>query len=123
MRLKSLALALAIGSLLGVGACKSGSRSGAQNAAMPANSRTTLQVVNQRFLDMDVFVVPQNGARLRLGTATGNSTTNMVIPSSVIFGTTQMHFVADPIGGPGASVSQSILVTPGDQVTLTITPL
>lgn len=120
MRFKTLAVSLTLSLLLGVGACSHNSRSNSRAATPRAAS--TLQVVNQRFLDMDVYVLPQNGARLRLGTATGNSTTNMRIPSSVIFGTTQLRFVADPVGGPGASLSESILVVPGDQVTLTITP-
>lgn len=119
MRYKFLTLSLAFGLLVGVGACQ---RTGPNGAATPANAVTTLHVVNQRFLDMTVYVLPQNGSRMRLGIATGNSSTNLVIPSSVIFGTSQLRFVADPVGGPGASLSQSILVTPGDQVTLTITP-
>ncbi len=122
MRFKTLVLSLTLGLLVGVGACRPNSRSGSGTAATPRNAATTLQVVNQRFLDMDIYVLPQNGPRLRLGTATGNSTTNMRIPASVIFGTTQLQFVANPIGGAGASLSQSILVVPGDQVTLTITP-
>lgn len=121
MRSKLLTLSLAFGLLVGVGACH---RNGMANngAAARANSVTTLRVINQRFLDMVVYVLPQNGVRLRLGNATGNSSTVLTIPSSVIFGVSQIRFVADPIGGAGASLSQSILVTPGDQVTLTITP-
>ncbi|MGI9091461.1 MAG: hypothetical protein ACR2GG_10205 [Gemmatimonadaceae bacterium] len=122
MRSKFLTLTLALGLVMGGTACKTMSNRGGSGASAQANATTTLRVVNQRFLDMNVFVLPQTGARLRLGTATGNSSSTMVIPSSVIFGTSQLRFVADPIGGPGASLSQSILVTPGDQVTLTITP-
>ncbi len=122
MRSKFLALTLAFGLVMGGTACQTMSHRGRRGAATRANATTTLRVINQRFLDMNVFVLPQAGSRLRLGTATGNSTTNLVIPSSVIFGVSQLRFVADPIGGPGASLSESILVTPGDQVTLTITP-
>lgn len=121
MRFKNFALALALVLIAGPGACRRSAAHAAAEAANPAGP-TTLRVVNQRFLDMTVYVLPQVGARLRLGTATGNSTTMLTIPSQLIFGTTQLRFVADPIGGPGASLSQSILVTPGDQVTLTITP-
>lgn len=122
MRFKYLTLALALTLAAGAGACASTSRNASADRATPQAGPTTLRVVNQRFLDMDVYVLSQNGSRLRLGTATGNSTAHLVIPKSVIFGTTELRFVADPIGGPGASLSQSILVTPGDQVTLTITP-
>lgn len=122
MKLKSLALALATCSMVAVSACRSTSAAAAGDAATPSQQATTLRVVNQRFLDMTISVVPRSGAPLRLGNATGNATTTLRIPDHVVFGTTQLRFVADPIGGPGASVSQSILVTAGDQVTLTIPP-
>jgi len=83
---------------------------------------TVLEVQNQRFLDMNVYVLAPTSARIRLGTATGNGTTRMVIPSNLIFGTTPLRFVADPIGGRVASVSTSISVLPGDTVTMTIPP-
>ncbi|HEV2642397.1 MAG TPA: hypothetical protein VGT98_06810, partial [Candidatus Elarobacter sp.] len=83
---------------------------------------TTLSVVNQAYLDMNVYVLRDGGQRIRLGTATGNQTTVLTIPSDVLFGPTPLRFVADPIGGTRASVSTSILVNPGDQVEMRIPP-
>jgi hypothetical protein len=105
--------------LLGIIACSSLGR-GSGNTAQ--NQPTVVQVDNQGFLDMDVYVV-RSGQRIRLGTATGNSKTNLTIPASLISGLTPLRFVADPIGGRRASVSQEITVAPGDTVVLTIPPV
>lgn len=122
MRSRTLTLTLVLATLVGgAAACRSGTQANASGSTVPA-SATTLRVVNQAFLDMDVYVVAQSGARMRLGTATGNSGTNMTIPSSLLFGPTTLRFIADPIGGSHAEVSTSILVNPGDRVEMTIPP-
>ena len=118
--LTTLALTLAA---LAVG-CTTPAQTGAGTSASTGTQTavTTVKVENQAFLDMNVYVLPQGGTRLRLGTATGNSSTVLRIPANLIFGPTTLRFVADPIGGTHAEVSTSILVTPGDQVIMTIPP-
>jgi hypothetical protein len=86
------------------------------------NQPTVVQVDNQGFLDMTVYAA-RSSERIRLGIATGNSKTNFNIPSVLMSGLTPLHFVADPIGGRRASVSQEITVAPGDTVVLTIPPV
>jgi hypothetical protein len=86
------------------------------------NQPTVLQVDNQGFLDMSVYA-SRSGQRIRLGIATGNSKTNLTIPPTIVSGLTPLRFVADPIGGRRASVSQEITVAPGDTVVLTIPPV
>src|SRR5207253_10692125 len=76
---------------------------------------TVVQVDNQGFLDMTVYAA-RSSQRGRLGIATGNNKTNFNIPSILMSGLTPLHFVADPIGGRRASVSQEITVAPGDTV-------
>ena len=124
MRMKTVALALAL-TCLGGGytACSRASSSGAGGAAAP-EAATTLKVDNQGSLDMDVYVVrAPAGQRIRLGTATAAAVTKMKIPSDVLIGAnTSLRFIADPIGGLRPSVSSSILVTRGDEVTLQIPP-
>lgn len=83
--------------------------------------RTWLRVENQNFLDMTVYVL-RSSQRVRLGTATGNSTTRLVIPPSLLFGATPLRFQADPIGGSATPVSMEITVSPGDEVTIRIPP-
>jgi len=124
MRLKTVALALGLMCLGGAAACSGTSSSGAGGAAAPEQV-TTLKVDNQGSLDMDVYVVrAPAGQRIRLGTATAAAVTKMVIPSDVLLGgaNTSLRFIADPIGGVRPSVSSSILVTRGDEVTLQIPP-
>jgi len=80
---------------------------------------TILEVDNQGFQDMDVFAVIA-GQRLRLGLAVGVHKTNFTMSPSLVSGLTPVRFVADPIGGRRASVSQEITVAPGDTVVMTI---
>jgi len=86
-------------------------------------SRVTVRIENQGFADVDMYVVPTTGGiRTRLGTANGHSTTVFDVPKSLIFGITELRFVARPIGGGEGSLSDRITVQPGDEVTLTIPP-
>ena len=83
---------------------------------------TMLQVENQSFLDNNIYLITSGGARIRLGTATGNSSTTMRIPATYVFGGTELRFLADPIGSQRTPISQSITVFPGDNVKLIIPP-
>jgi hypothetical protein len=113
MKIKSLALVLV---LLGAAGCKTlPPGSGSANQNQP----TVLQVDNQGFIDMDVFTL-RSSQRVRLGTAPGASKSNFTIPPSLVSGLTPLRFIADPIGGRRASVSQEITVAPGDTVVMTI---
>ncbi len=85
------------------------------------NAQTTLRVVNQGFLDRDIYLLVSS-QRIRLGTVTGNSTAVLRIPKQYVFGASSLRFIADPIGSNGVAVSEEITVSPGDQVTLTIPP-
>jgi hypothetical protein len=116
MKLQSITLSLL---LLGVPAC-AGTGGGTSNPS--PDEPTVVQVDNQGFTDMTVYVV-RNSQRVRLGTATGNSKTNFTLPRSVAGGLASLRFIADPIGGRRNSVSQEITVAPGDTVVLTIPPV
>jgi hypothetical protein len=83
---------------------------------------TIVQVDNQGFLDMTVYA-SRSGQRQRLGIAPGNSKANLQVPQILMSGLTPLRFIADPIGGNRASVSQEITVAPGDTVVLTIPPI
>jgi len=116
MKIRTIALSIL---LLGAAACKSLSHgSGDIDPAQP----TVLQVDNQGFLDMNVYAA-RSSQRVRLGTAAGNSKTNFTIPPTLVSGLTPLRFLADPIGGRRASVSEEITVAPGDTVVLTIPPV
>jgi len=116
MKIRSMFFALL---LIGIGACNAFSRG---SGISQQNGPTVLQVENQGFLDMNVYAA-RSAQRVRLGTATGNSKTNFTVPASLVSGLTPLRFIADPIGGTRASVSQEITVAPGDTVVLTIPPI
>ena len=92
-----------------------------QSRTDAAAPRTVLEVDNRSFSDMDIYLM-NGGQRVRLGMATGNTKTKLIIPSTFVSGARQIQFVADPIGGTRASVSDQIYVDPGDEVTLIIPP-
>lgn len=81
--------------------------------------RSFVEVQNRGYADMTVYIV-EGGSRIRLGLANGNSTTRLAIPQSVVGGGRELQFLADPIGSTRTSVSDRIMVLPGDVVTLTI---
>ena len=80
---------------------------------------TVLEVDNQAVLDMDVYVL-RSSQRIRLGTATGLHTSQFKIPGDLIFGSTALRFLADPIGANRLPISDEITVSPGDTVHMTI---
>ncbi len=117
MRRTLVALALALGLALAVPAC---SRTGPQSADNAAQAPTVLRVENQSFYDMDIYMVRQAGDRVRIGSVSSQQTANLTIPSGLLFGLTNVRFVARPLAGPGAEVSQDIAVAAGDTVVMTI---
>jgi hypothetical protein len=77
----------------------------------------SVQVRNENFLDMDVYVVSQ-GLATRLGTVTGNGTRHFVLDRSV--SSQDFSVVATPIGGNGRASSGALRIGPGQTVDFTI---
>jgi hypothetical protein len=96
-----------------------GGRSAESNAS--PDNQAMLQVENQGFADMVIYAV-NGGQRIRLGTATGNSTKSFQVPSYLVRSGAPLRFLADPIGGNRTPISEQIMVQPGEVVTLTIPP-
>ncbi len=112
------ALVMLCGSLALGAACSGNSRE--EQAAEPVPA-TYVRVENRAYLDMTIYAY-RSSQRVRLGTCNGNSSAKLLIPASLIFGSTPLRFQADPIGSNRAPVSQEIYVSPGDEVQLTIPP-
>ncbi len=98
-------------------ACHHGSRT---DSEAPTPARTVLQVINRNYYDMNIYLV-RYGDRVRLGLATGNSTTTFEFPSQFVQ-TGAVQFEATPIGGRGRAFTQQLSVSPGDIVTVQIQP-
>jgi len=118
------AVLLLVGALVGPAALGAGGLAACygrgRNAATPQEP-ASLRVRNQSFLDHNVYVL-QGGSRARLGTVTGNSTRVLRIPPAFVQPGALLRFLADPIGSNATPVSDQILVSPGDEVQLTIPP-
>jgi hypothetical protein len=118
MRAFSRRLVLPFVLLALVTACASRSRSNRPPASVEP---TYVRVTNQSWLDMNVYVL-RSSQRLRLGTVSANQTQRFTLPQNLIFGATPLRFLADPIGSSRTAQSFEIVVSPGDEVTLTIPP-
>ena len=81
-----------------------------------ASRQITLQVQNDNFLDVNVYVRSQ-GMTWRLGTVSGMETTTFNVPQSIAVPDGQLRLVFAPIGGWGYWVSPPVLVWPGDTLT------
>jgi hypothetical protein len=112
---RRLALPFVLLAMLG---CAPRSRS---SAPPPANPPTYVRITNQSWLDMNVYVL-RSSQRIRLGMIGANQTQRFTLPANLIFGATPLRFMADPIGSSNTAQSFEIVVSPGDEITLTIPP-
>ena len=115
--MKGISVALAL-FFVTLAACRT---AGAGLGSNDQNQRTAVEVDNRGFSDMNVYVA-RSAQRVRLGMAPGHSTTLLDVPHGLVSGLTPLRFIADPIGGTRASVSEEITVAPGDTVVMTIPP-
>ena len=109
-----LVLALTCGAAV---ACGAGGR-----PVRPGNETVTIvEVDNQNFTDMTIYLV-NGGQRIRLGRATGKSKATLRLPRGTLTFPRELQFMAEPAGMRGTTTTTRIWVTPGDRVTLMITP-
>lgn len=99
-------------------ACASGGNRGA--SAGVAAQPIPLDVTNENYLDVDIFVVRGN-SRQRLGTVGGNASATLSIPANLI-AHGELQLLADPIGSKDVYVTDRIAVGPDQMVELTIAP-
>jgi hypothetical protein len=99
---------------LGAAACASGE--GKATLGKPASRSAVVQVANNGFADVTVYVV-QSGMRRRLGTVTGLSQQRFMLPR-MANEAGDVFLLADPVGGSRAYLSPGVRVRPGDAVDL-----
>jgi len=112
-----LAVLLILGTGVVATACTGGGR-GVRPGSEPV---TTVEVENQNFSDMTVYLV-NGGQRIRLGRATGKSKTALRLPRSVLTFPRELQFQTEPMGRRDIASTSRIWVSPGDTVLLVITP-
>lgn len=92
-----------------------------RNTGGVERQETSVLVENRGFSDMTIYVL-RSSQRVRLGTANGNRTSRFTVPPDMVLGMGLLTFVADPIGSTRTSTSEQVMVSPGDEVVLTIPP-
>lgn len=114
--MKSRVLALA----LLAAACSHAAQS--TPATTPATeAATTVKVVNDNVLDMSVFVL-SNGQRFRLGSVNGGHTEVFTLPRAIVHYSTELRFEIRSIGNGTIDRTETMVMSPGDQVTMMIPP-
>lgn len=120
MRVHFARLATVVAMLATVAACSHATRNMNDNEGGQLTTR--VHVENQAFLDMNVYVIGSGGSRQRLGTVTGNTNQDFVIPDYIVGPANTVRFLIEPIGSNAAPISNSLSIQPGQTVTLTIPP-
>ncbi len=85
------------------------------------DAATTVKVVNDNVLDMNVFVL-SNGQRFRLGSVNGGHTEVFTLPRAIVHYSTDLQFEIRSIGNASIDRTETMVVSPGDQVTMMIPP-
>ena len=88
-------------------------------AASEDRGETRVQVDNQNFNDMDIYLLDA-GTRVYLGSVNGLSKGTLTIPRGATGSSFQVKLLADPIGASAPIRTGSILVGPGQNVYWTI---
>jgi hypothetical protein len=92
---------------------------GSEQAARGARGQTQVQIDNQNFNDMDIYLIDA-GTRVYLGSVTGLSKGSLTIPLGASRSSFQVRLLADPIGAFPPIRMPSVLVGPGQNVYWTI---
>jgi hypothetical protein len=87
--------------------------------SQPGRTGTTVQIDNQNFSDMDIYVL-QAGQRVLVGEAIGLGKTTLIIPTSLTPVDGRVRLLADPIGGAGPITTPMLLIPHGQQIHWTI---
>lgn len=83
--------------LLGLSTACGASRSTVASGPEPSSSEIPVQIDNQNFSDMEIYVV-RNGQRLLIGQAGGLTKTTLIIRNA-IRGDGRVNLLAEPTGG------------------------
>ena len=120
MRVQLARLATVAAMLATVAACSHATRHMRDDEGGQVTTR--VHVENQNFLDANVYVIGDGGARERLGMITGNTNQDFVIPDHIVRPANSVRFMIEQIGSNAAPISESLTIRPGETVTLTIPP-
>ena len=106
-----------IGLLALTAACGASRAPGTSEAVAPSNE-IPVQIDNQNFSDMEIYVV-RNGQRLLIGQAGGLTKTTLTIRNAAR-GDGRVRLLAEPIGGARPIATPTLVVPRGQSIFWTI---
>jgi hypothetical protein len=104
--------------LLGLSSACGASRSTPTSSPEPSSDEIPVQIDNQNFSDMDIYVL-RNGARWLIGQAGGLTKTTLTIRGA-IRGDGRVRLLAEPIGGVRPIGTPTLVVPRGQSIFWTI---
>jgi hypothetical protein len=104
--------------LLGLSSACGASRSTPTSSPEPSSDEIPVQIDNQNFSDMEIYVV-KNGQRLLIGQAGGLTKTTLTIRGAVR-GDGRVRLLAEPIGGAKPIATPTLVVPRGQSIFWTI---
>jgi hypothetical protein len=105
--------------LLGLSIACGASRSTVASEPKPSSNDISVQIDNQNFSDMNIYLV-NGGQRWLLGSAGGLAKTTLTIPNGAAKSDGRVRLVADPIGGARPIATPTLLVPAGQSIFWTI---
>ena len=91
------------------------SRSAPAGGPEPTSNEISVQIDNQNFSDMDVYLV-NSGQRLLIGQAIGLNMTTLFIPASATRADGQVRLLASPLGASSPVATPLLIVPPGQAI-------
>lgn len=116
MKAKNLLLTLfglGLGAVLTQPAAATASVAGATVPVAEDDSLVTVEVVNRNWNTMRIYAVIE-GVSHRLGTVSGLSAQRLRLRRAWVGSSAELEIVAVPIGRRGATITQRMLIFPGD---------
>ena len=104
--------------LLGLSSACGASRSTPASSPEPSSDEIPVQIDNQNFSDMDIYVL-RNGERWLIGQAGGLTKTTLTIRGA-IRGDGRVRLLAEPVGGVRPFATPTLIVPPGQSIFWTI---
>jgi len=88
-----------------------------------ATEQTRARIANRASVDMDVYLVRNDGQRIRLGFVAGGETSTFALPATLTVGAMSIRFEARPVRRSGQTVvSEPFGVSQGEEITWSISP-
>jgi hypothetical protein len=120
MSKKSLSFGFALVAAMALGACAPAtSNMGGVDELAQTDMRASVKVENNSWQDVDVFLL-RGSTRMRLGMVTSMGTQRFAIPGNYLSGSSDLRLYADPIGSFNGWTTQPLMISPGQQVAVTL---